>query len=365
MNDLRLQYAQIETEIGAALNEVLAGCSFILGPQVESFEKAFAAYCRAEHCIGVSSGTDALRLALQAAGVGPGDEVITTPLTFGATLEAIFQVGARPVLADVDPQYYTLNPDEVERALSARTRAIIPVHLYGQAADMDPLLEMAAGRGIAVIEDAAQAQGARYRGRNIGSLGRAACFSFYPGKNLGAYGDAGGITTNDDVLTERLRRLRNHGQARGDKFNYHEIGGNYRMDGFQGAVLDVKLRHLNAWNERRRALALSYGTNLADLDGIVLPAEAEYAHHVYHLYVLRVPDRAALAASLYAAGVETVVQYPHPLHLVPAFAELGYGRGDFPVCEQVCDELLSLPLFPEMREDQVDYVVEAVYRHYA
>ncbi len=365
MNDLRLQHAQIESEIGVALNEVIAGCSFILGPQVESFEAAFAAYCRAEHCVGVSSGTDALRLALQAAGVGPGDEVITTSLTFGATLEAIFQVGARPVLVDIDPHYYTLSPDGVERALSAHTRAIIPVHLYGQAADIDPLLEMVAGREITVIEDAAQAQGARYHGRDVGSLGRAACFSFYPGKNLGAYGDAGGITTSDDVLAERLRRLRNHGQARGDKFNYREIGGNHRMDGFQGAVLGVKLPYLDGWNDRRRELALSYGIKLADLDGIALPSEAAYAHHVYHLYALRVSDRSALAASLAAAGVQTAVQYPHPLHLVPAFAELGYGRGDFPVCERVCDELLSLPLFPEMREDQVDYVVEAIYRHYA
>ncbi|MGY8827846.1 MAG: DegT/DnrJ/EryC1/StrS family aminotransferase [Candidatus Latescibacterota bacterium] len=364
MNDLRRQHAQIGAEIEMALSEVIDGCNFILGPQVERFEAAFAAYCRTEHCVGVSSGTDALRLALQATGIGPGDEVITTPLTFGATLEAIFQVGARPVLVDIDPQYYTMDPQHLHGALSARTRAILPVHLYGQMTDMKSILALAAERDLVVIEDAAQAHGARYNGAIAGGVGRVGCFSFYPGKNLGAYGDAGGITTNDDVLAERVRRLRNHGQAKGDKFNYLEVGGNYRMDGMQGAVLEVKLRHLEAWNEHRRMLAARYCTLLAGLEAVGLPDEASYAHHVYHLYALRVPDREDLATSLRAEGVETAVQYPHPLHLTPAFAGLGYRRGDFPVCEQICSELLSVPLFADMTEDQVDYVVDAIFRHY-
>lgn len=364
MNDLRQQHAHIGAEIEMALSEVIDGCSFILGPQVERFEKAFATYCHTAHCVGVSSGTDALRLALQAAGIGVGDEVITTPLTFGATLEAICQVGARPVLVDIDPQYYTLDPRHLCAALTPRTRAILPVHIYGQMADMAPIMALAVERDLVVIEDAAQAHGARYKDATAGGVGRVGCFSFYPGKNLGAYGDAGGITTSDDVLAERLRRLRNHGQAKGDKFNYLEVGGNHRMDGMQGAVLEVKLRHLEMWNEHRRTLAARYGALLAGLDVVHLPAEAPYAHHVYHLYALRVNDRAALVASLRAEGIETAVQYPHPLHLTPAFADLGYRRGDFPVCEQVCAELLSVPLFADMTVEQVDYVVDAIFRHY-
>ncbi len=365
MNDLGQQHAQLREEIEAAIAEVIDGCSFILGPQVERFEAAFASYCQAAHGIGVSSGTDALRLALQASGVGEGDEVITTPLTFGATLEAIYQVGARPVLVDVDPQYFTLDPRCVEGALSARTRALIPVHLYGQPVDMQPLIDLAAARDLVLIEDAAQAHGARYNGVPVGGLGRVACFSFYPGKNLGAYGDAGGLTTSDDVLAERLRRLRNHGQARGDKFNYLEVGGNHRMDGIQGAILEVKLRHLEGWNNHRRLLAARYTQALAGLAEVGVPQEAPYAHHVYHLYALCVDDRDALAASLRAAGIESAVQYPHPLHLTPAFADLGYGPGDFPHCERICNQLLSLPLYADMSAEQVDYVVDAIYRHYA
>ena len=303
--------------------------------------------------------------SLQASGVGEGDEVITTPLTFGATLEAIYQVGARPVLVDVDPQYFTLDPRCVEGAFSARTRALIPVHLYGQPVDMQPLIDLAAARDLVLIEDAAQAHGARYNGVPVGGLGRVACFSFYPGKNLGAYGDAGGLTTSDDVLAERLRRLRNHGQARGDKFNYLEVGGNHRMDGIQGAILEVKLRHLEGWNNHRRLLAARYNEALAGLAEVGTPQEAPYAHHVYHLYALCVADREALAASLRSAGIESAVQYPHPLHLTPAFADLGYARGDFPHCERICEALLSLPLYADMSEAQVDYVVDAIYRHYA
>lgn len=364
MNDLRKQHGHLQAELERAIGEVIEGCSFILGPQVERFERAFAEYCKVKHCIGVSSGTDALRLALQGCGIGPGDEVITTPLTFGATVEAIIQVGARPVWVDIDPRYFTLDPQRVEDALTDRTRAIIPVHLYGHPVDMQPLVDIARRRDIVLIEDAAQAHGARYRDVPVGGLGRVACFSFYPGKNLGAYGDAGGLTTQDDVLAERLRRLRNHGQAKGDKFNYVEVGGNHRMDGIQGAILEVKLRHLDAWNAHRRALAKRYHAALSELSAVELPEEAPFAHHVYHLYVLRVEDRAELADRLRAEDIESAVQYPHPLHLVPAFSHLGYGRGDFPHCERICDQLLSLPMFPDMTFEQVDRVADAIIRHY-
>jgi dTDP-4-amino-4,6-dideoxygalactose transaminase len=365
MNDLSLQHARLRAELDGAIREVVEGCSFILGPQVERFERAFADYCQVKHCVGVSSGTDALRLALQGCGVGEGDEVITTPLTFGATVEAIFQVGARPVFVDVDPDFFTLDPQRIDDALTARTRAIIPVHLYGQPADMGPLVEWGKRRDIAIIEDAAQAHGARYDDQPVGGLGRVACFSFYPGKNLGAYGDAGGLTTDDDVLAERLRRLRNHGQAKGDKFNYIEVGGNHRMDGIQGAVLDVKLRYLDQWNAHRRALADRYRKALCEVSAVQLPEEAPYAQHVYHLYVVCVPDRSDLATDLRKQAIESGVQYPHPLHLTPAFASLGYGVGDFPHCERVCSQLLSLPMFPDMTFEQVDRVAEAITCHYA
>ena len=364
MNDLNAQYQRIKGEVDAAMAGVMEAQSFILGPQVKRFEADFAAHCRVNHCIGVNSGTDALVLALLAAGVGEGDEVIAPALTFGATVEAICQVGARPVLCDIDPDYYTIDPEGVRRLIGARTRAVIPVHLYGQVADMDALAALASEHDLALVEDAAQAHGARYRGRTAGSLGRAGCFSFYPGKNLGAYGDAGGITTDDDVLAERLRRLRNHGQVAGDKFNYREIGFNSRMDGMQGAVLGAKLAHLDDWNERRRAIAARYCAELGAIDGIAHPVEAPHVHHVYHLYVIRIPDREALAASLADQGIETAVHYPHPLHLTPAFRLLGCGEGSLPVSERVCSEILSLPLYPEMGDEQVDWVIDAIWRHY-
>ena len=364
MNDLNAQYQRIKGEVDAAMVEVMEAQSFILGPQVKRFEADFAARCRVNHCIGVNSGTDALVLALLAVGVGEGDEVIAPALTFGATVEAICQVGARPVLCDIDPVYYTIDPEKARKLIGARTRAILPVHLYGQIADMDALTALAVEHDLELIEDAAQAHGARYRGRTAGSLGRAGCFSFYPGKNLGAYGDAGGITTDDDVLAERLRRLRNHGQVSGDKFNYREIGFNSRMDGMQGAVLGAKLPHLDDWNERRRAIAARYCAELGPIDCITHPAEAPDVHHVYHLYVIRIPDRETLAASLSDQGIETSVHYPHPLHLTPAFRLLGCGEGSLPISERVCGEILSLPLYPEMSDEQVDWVIDAIWHHY-
>jgi dTDP-4-amino-4,6-dideoxygalactose transaminase len=364
MNDLSIQYSQLKPAVDAALAQVIEGCSFILGPQVQAFEKAFAAFCGVRHGIGVSNGTDALKLALRAAGVGEGDEVITSPHTFGATVEAICELRARPVLADVEPRHFTLDPEQVASRITARTRAIVPVHIYGHPADMDPLLELARRHRLVVVEDAAQAHGALYRGRRAGSIGLAGCFSFYPGKNLGAYGDAGGIVTDDEPLAERIRLLRNHGQDPRQKFYYQELGYNHRLDGFQGAVLGVKLPHLDAWNERRRLLARRYGEALRGIPGLVAPAEAEWASHVYHLYVVRASERDGLAEALKQAGIDTAVQYPHPLHLTAAYGFLGHRPGDFPVCEQACREILSLPMFPDLREEQVDAVADQVRRYY-
>jgi len=365
INDLKIQYKHIKAEMDAALAEVIDNCSFILGPQVQAFEAAYAAYCGVPHCVGVSNGTDALKLALVAADIGSGDEVITPPHTFGATVEAILQVGARPVLADIEPEYFTLDIDRVRTKITERTRAIIPVHIYGQVADMDPFLELAEEQGLKVIEDAAQAHGARYKGRMAGSMGVMGCFSFYPGKNLGAYGDAGGIVTGDDALAERLRQLRNHGQDPTKKFFYQEVGFNHRMDGLQGAVLKVKLPYLDGWNQRRREIAARYDEGLKDLGMVRTPAVAPYREHVYHLYVIRVPDREGLAAALKEEEIATAVHYPHSLHLTEAFAFLGYREGDLPVCEQACREILSLPMFPDLTDPQVDFVVERIRRHYA
>lgn len=364
MNDLKAQYDLIAAEIDAAMAKVMQSCSFILGPAVADFESAYAEYCGVDHCLGVSNGTDALVLALRAAGVGDGDEVITTPHTFGATTEAICHVGARPVFVDVEKRQFTMDASRVEEAITDRTRALLPVHIYGHPADMDPLLEVAERRGLIVVEDAAQAQGAQYHGRVVGSIGRIGCFSFYPGKNLGAYGDAGGITTNDASLAARLRSLRNHGQDPKQKFSYNELGYNNRMDGFQGAVLGVKLRHLDAWNERRREIAERYREGLAQVSDLVLPEERDGARHVYHLFVVRAPDREALAQALSSVGVQTAVQYPIPLHLTRAYEFLGHGKGDFPVCERACDEIISLPIFPDLDDTGVDYVVEQIGQFY-
>lgn len=364
ISDLKVQYGMIKEEIDDAIGGVIDSCAFILGPSVAAFEASFAEYCGVSHCVGVSNGTDALFLALKALDIGAGDEVITTPHTFGATVEAICEVGASPVFVDIDEEHYTLDVEQVADCVTERTRAVIPVHMYGQTADMDPMLALAAGQGFAVIEDAAQAQGACYNGRRAGSMGNVGCFSFYPGKNLGAYGDAGGITSNDDGLNVRLRRLRNHGMAPGAKFVYDELGYNHRMDGLQGAILDVKLRHLDDWNARRRAAATRYHEGLADLDMLRLPAEADYASHVYHLYVIRAPRRDELAAALSRAGIQTAVHYPNALHLTPAYRFLGHGPGSFPLCEAICDEILSLPMYPELEVDQIDHVIEQVSGFY-
>jgi len=364
ITDLKLQYGMIKEEIDSAISGVIDSCTFILGPAVASFEARYAEYCGVSHCVGVSNGTDALSLTLKALDIGPGDEVITTPHTFGATIEAICEVGAIPVLVDIEEDLYTLDVEQVAACVSTRTRAVIPVHMYGQTADMDPILALAAEHGFHVVEDAAQAQGAGYKGRRAGSMGSAGCFSFYPGKNLGAYGDAGGITCSDDKLNSRLRLLRNHGMVPGAKFLYQEIGYNHRMDGMQGAILEVKLRHLEEWNDQRREAAARYNEGLADLDMVRFPVEADYAHHVYHLYVIRAPRRDELAAALWEAGIQTAVHYPNALHLTSAYRFLGHAPGSLPACEKICDEILSLPMYPELESDQIDYVVDKIRGFY-
>jgi dTDP-4-amino-4,6-dideoxygalactose transaminase len=353
--DLRAQYAGLREEVDRAVREVLDGSAYVLGPKVAAFEEAFAAYLGVRHCVGVNSGTSALHLALLGAGVGPGDEVITVPMTFIATSWAVSYAGATPVYVDVDPVTYTLDPSQVERRITARTKAILPVHLYGQPADLGPLLDIGRRHGIPVIEDAAQAHGAEYRGQKAGTLGLCGCFSFYPGKNLGAYGEAGAVVTDDDGIAARLRALRDHAQEK--RYHHNEIGFNYRMDGLQGAVLGVKLNYLEGWTEARRALAARYRALLAELP-LRLPTEAEGRRHVWHLFVVLHPRRDELQKMLQDRGVGTGLHYPIPLHLQKAYRHLGHQAGDFPVAERVGRECLTLPLFPEMTAGQQERVTE-------
>lgn len=355
--DLKTQYLGIRREIDAAIAGVLESSQFVLGPEVAALEREFAAYVGAAHGIGVSSGTSALHLALLAAGVGPGDEVITVPNTFVATVAAIRYTGARAVLVDVDPRTLTMDPSRIEEAIGPRTKALLPVHLYGQPADMDPILEIARRRGLKVIEDAAQAHGARYRGRPVGRLGDLACFSFYPGKNLGAYGEGGMVVTGDDGWARTLRMLRDWGQDR--KYHHVLAGFNYRLEGMQGAILRVKLRHLEAWTEARRAHAARYRELLADC-GVGLPVEGEGRRHVYHVYAVRTSRREALMKALAEQGIQTGIHYPVPVHLQPAYADPAYGRGSFPVAERAADEVLSLPMYPELTEDHLRAVAGAL-----
>jgi Predicted pyridoxal phosphate-dependent enzyme apparently involved in regulation of cell wall biogenesis len=356
--DLKIQYSSIKDEINAALQEVLNSTSFAGGPFVEKFEKEFATFCQSEFAVGVGSGTDALWTALLCLGIGQGDEVITTPNTFIATAEAITFCGAKPVFLDIDEQTYNLNPDLLKRAITTKTKAIIPVHLFGQPADMDPIMKIAREHGLFVIEDACQAHGAEYQGRRAGSIGHAGCFSFYPGKNLGAYGEAGAVVTNSAELAEKIKRFRDHGQAK--KYFHSMIGWNARMDGFQGAVLSVKLKHLPAWNEARRKNAKLYNELLADVDKIQRPVEADYAKHVYHIYAIRTSKRDGLISALAGKNIFCGIHYPIPLHLQEAYRFLGYGPGSFPVAEKSAAEFVSLPLFPELTNEQITQVVNAI-----
>jgi dTDP-4-amino-4,6-dideoxygalactose transaminase len=355
--DVPAAYAELSDELDEAARGVMASGQFVLGPEVTAFEEEFAAYCGTHHAIGVGNGLDALRLILLGYGVGPDDEVIVPSNTFIATWLAVSQVGATPVPVEPDPETHNVTAEAVEGAITASTRAIMPVHLYGQPVDMDPLVALGRERGIPVVEDAAQAQGARYHGRRAGGLGDAAGFSFYPGKNLGALGDAGAVTTNDDDLAERVRMLRNYGSK--VKYHHDAAGTNSRLDSLQAAFLRVKLRRLDEWNDRRRAVAARYLERLADVDGLVLPAVAEWAEPVWHLFVVRHRRRDDLQTRLREAGVDTIIHYPIPPHLTGAY-EKDFSAGELPVAERLGDEVLSLPLGPHLPVEDAERVAVAV-----
>jgi dTDP-4-amino-4,6-dideoxygalactose transaminase len=355
--DLRTQYRTIRDEVRAAMDEVLESSQFILGNAVERFECDFATYLGVRHAVGVASGLDALRLALEGAGVGPGDEVVLPANTYIATALAVSAVGAKPVLVDCQEDSYQLDPSLVEAAITSRTRALMPVHLYGQPADMSTLLTIAARHGLDVIEDAAQAHGAAFAGRLCGTMGRAGCFSFYPGKNLGAYGDGGCVVTNDDELAARLRQLRNYGER--VKYEHVRRGTNSRLDALQAAVLGVKLKHLDRWNTQRAAHAAYYSEGLANL-GLVLPTLDRGCTNVIHLYVVRTAHRNALQRHLESRGVRTGIHYPIPIHLQEAYGDLGCPKGSLPVTERLAGEILSLPMFPELSRRDLDRVIETI-----
>src|SRR5258707_6510953 len=356
--DLKSHHAPMLTEINGAIRDVIESNAFAGGPFVERFEEDFAAYCNSSYAIGLGSGTEALWLTLMALGVGPGDDVITVPNTFMATAEAITYCGARPVFVDVDERTYTLDPDSLQQAVTARTKAIIPVHLFGQPADMDSILKFARHRGLFVIEDACQAHGAEYQGRRAGTLGDAGCFSFYPGKNLGAFGEAGAVVTDNAVLQETIRILRDQGQVR--KYHHTMIGWNCRMDGIQAAALQVKLRYLEKGNQLRRSHAARYDQALGGMEEIVTPAHAADVRHVYHVYAIRVQERDEIMRLLGEKGIGCGVHYPIPVHLQEAYRSLGYARGDFPIAERCAAEFISLPMFPELTSAQLEVVVQGV-----
>jgi len=354
--DLKAQYTAIKSEMDAAIQRILDNTSFILGAEVQAFEQAFADFCETKHAIGISSGTDALHLALLACGVGPGDEVITTPFTFIATTEAISMCGARPVFADIDLRTYNIDPNQVETVITPRTKAILPVHLYGQPADMDALVKIARRHNLSIIEDAAQAHSARYKERRTGTLADAACFSFYPGKNLGAYGDAGAVVTNNNEIAERIFLLRNHGRQ--SKYEHLIEGYGNRLDALQAAILKVKLAHLDDWNHSRRAIAALYTKLLSDNPDIITPFVPPWAEPVWHLYVVRLQERDAMRKRLKEAGIASGIHYPIPLHLQPAYQHLGLQSGAFPNAEKAANEVLSLPIYAELKESQVAQIVE-------
>jgi dTDP-4-amino-4,6-dideoxygalactose transaminase len=361
--DLKVQYRQIQDELKPILEEIMASGAFIGGPHVAAFENEFAAFCGVDYCVGLNSGTDALRFALIAAGVGPGDEVITVPHTFIATTEAISQAGATPVFVDIDPDTCCIDVNQISRRITPRTRAILPVHLYGQPADMDPIVEIADTHRLAVIEDACQAHGALYKGRPAGSIGIAGCFSFYPGKNLGAFGDAGAVVTNDERMAHTFRMLREHGQSR--KY-YHDMEGyTGRLDALQAAVLRIKLKRLAEWNLARRANSAMYTELLAEVPGVTVVKEAGFAQSVYHLYVILAEDRDGLQGYLNEHGIGTGLHYPLPLHLQRAYSRMGFKKGDFPVSERTAERLLSLPMYAELNREHIEYVVATIKDFYS
>jgi len=376
--DLKAQYESIKDEINDAIQQVLDSCAFAGGPFVEKFEKNFAEFCQCKHCVGVGSGTEALWLALLAFNIGPGDEVITVPNTFIATAEAITFAGATPVFVDIDEKTYNMDPKKLEEYLETRLqaskppslhasrppslqtipKAVIPVHLFGQMADMDPIMEIARNHGLYVIEDACQAHGAEYKGKPSGSIGDVGCFSFYPGKNLGAYGEAGAITTKNSELAEKMSMFRDHGQSK--KYHHKLIGWNARMDGIQGAVLSVKLNHLPSWNHTRREKAVMYNDLLSEIDSLILPYEANDAKHVYHVYAVRTQHRNALLKYLTDEGIYCGIHYPVPIHLQEAYSNSGIENSGLKVSERVSSELLSLPIFPELSDDQQKRVKDKI-----
>jgi dTDP-4-amino-4,6-dideoxygalactose transaminase len=356
--DLVPQYRAVEEEVRAAIEEVVSTQMFILGPAVEKFEREIAAYCGTKFAVGVASGSDALLLALMTCGVEEGDEVVTTPYTFFSTVSSITRLGARPLFADIDPATYNIDPESVERLVGERTKAIMPVHLFGQTADMDPILEVAKQRGISVIEDACQSIGGVYKGRKAGALGTAGCFSFFPSKNLGGFGDGGMVTTDDEAFAARLRSLRMHGSR--ERYYHDEVGLNSRLDALQAAVLGVKLRHLDGWNDGRRRNASKYTTSFDALGGVIPPVEAESCTSVFNQYVIRAKKRDELMRFLREREIGCEIYYPVPLHLQKCFRYLGGGEGDCPEAERAAKETLALPVYPELTEEQLDFVVETV-----
>jgi dTDP-4-amino-4,6-dideoxygalactose transaminase len=355
--DLKAQYSQIKFDIDAAVARVIDSAEFVQGSEVTAFEQRFADYCQTAHCRAVNSGTSALHLALLAAGIGPGDEVITVSMTFVATTAAILYSGAKPVFVDVDPATWTMDPAAIEAAITPRTKAILPVHLHGLMAEMDPIMSIARRHGLVVIEDAAQAHGAEYRGRRAGSIGDLGCFSFYPGKNLGAFGEGGAVVTNRPEFARRVALLRDWGQEA--KYDHVIAGYNYRMDGIQGAVLNVKMRHIESWTEARRTIARQYDALLSSLP-FAHPEPPWHSRHVYHVYAIRLPQREEALKRLREASIGAGIHYPVPVHLQKAYAELGYRPGDLPVTEMLANEFLSLPVYPELLPEQVAEVVSTL-----
>jgi len=357
--DLKRQYLSVKKEIDRAIQEVIDKSAFIMGENVEEFENEFAEFCGVEYGVGTSSGTTALHLALVVCGIKQGDEVITVPYTFIATTEAVSHTGAKVVFVDIEDRSYTMDPEKIEKVITERTKAIVPVHLFGQPADMDKIIEIAKKHNLIVIEDACQAHGAEYKGKKVGSLGDIACFSFYPGKNLGAYGDAGMVVTDNKELAEKVRLLRNHGRA--EKYCHQVEGYNYRLDAIQAAILRVKLRHLEEWTEKRRINAKLYNEFLKG-NKVKTPLEMEYAKHVYHLYVIKTEERQELYLKLRENGISAAIHYPFPLHLQEAYRYLGWKKGDFPISEACSEGLLSLPMFPELTEDEIKRIVDIIKR---
>ena len=358
--DLKAQYDLIKDEIDEAIQNVLNNTSFIMGEELKKFEEEFAQFCDVEYAIGVANGSDALILALKACGICEGDEVITVPHTFIATTEAISNVRGKVVFVDINPKNYTIDVTKIEEKITGRTKAIIPVHLYGQPADMEPIMELAKKYNLKIIEDAAQAHGAEYKREKVGSIGDVGCFSFYPGKNLGAYGDAGMVVTNNKEIAGGIKLLRNHGRIT-KKYEHYIEGYSSRLDNLQAAILRVKLRHLNKWNESRRKNAKKYNELLKNIDGIVTPYEADYAKHVFHLYVIKAEKgRDILREELKVNSIATGIHYPIPLHLQPAYNYLGYKEGDFTITEKASQEILSLPMFAELTDEQIEQIVELI-----